>query len=74
MKTYVFKDSWIKQLTDILFVEALMLNLSQIQKPSSRDVLRKKCSENMQQIYRRTPMPKGDFSCKFAAYFQSSSY
>ena len=24
-------------------------------------VLRKRCAENMQQIYRRTPMPKCDF-------------
>ena len=49
----------------------------------------KMCSENMQQIYRRTPMSKGDFnkatlqlywnntsawvfSCKYAAYFQST--
>ena len=29
----------------------------------ARDVLRKRCSENMQQIYRRTtPMPKCDFN------------
>ena len=27
----------------------------------SRGVLKKSCSENMQQIYRRTPMPKYDF-------------
>ena len=32
------------------------------QKQSSRAVLRKKCSENMQQIYRRIPMPKCDFN------------
>ena len=31
------------------------------QKHSSRGVLEKRCSENMQQIYRRTPMPKCDF-------------
>ena len=42
-------------------------------------VLRKRCSENKQQIYKKTPMPKSDFnkvalhtsayvfSCKFAA-------
>ena len=29
-----------------------------IQKQSFRGVLRKRCSGNMQQIYRRTPMPK----------------
>ena len=32
------------------------------QKPPSRRVLSKRCSENMQQIYRRTPMPKCDFN------------
>ena len=32
------------------------------QKQPSRAVLRKKCSENMQQIYRRAPMSKCDFS------------
>ena len=31
------------------------------QKHSSRGVLEKRCSENMQQIYRRKPMPKCDF-------------
>ena len=33
-----------------------------IQKQPSRGVLRKRCSENMQQIYRRTPMPWCDFN------------
>ena len=33
-----------------------------MQKQSSRGVLGKRCSENMQQIYRRTPMPKCDFN------------
>ena len=32
------------------------------QKQPSRGVLRKRCSENMQQIYMRTPMPKCDFN------------
>ena len=35
--------------------EALYLN---IQKQSSISVLRKRCSENKHQIYKRTPMPK----------------
>ena len=52
-----------------------------IQKQSSRGVLRKRCSVIMQQIYRRTSMPKCDcrnhtltwvFSCKFTAYFQNT--
>ena len=33
-----------------------------IQKESSRGVLKKSCSENMQQTYRRTPIPKYDFN------------
>ena len=32
------------------------------QKQPSRGVLKKRCSENMQQIFRRTPMPKCDFN------------
>ena len=32
------------------------------QKQSSRGVLRKWCSKNKQQIYRRTPIPKCDFN------------
>ena len=38
-----------------------MKNLK-IRKQSSRGVSRKSCSENMQQIYRRIPMPKHDFN------------
>ena len=33
-----------------------------IQKQPSGGVLKKKCSENMQRIYRRTAMPKCDFN------------
>ena len=33
-----------------------------MQKQPSRGVLMKKCSENIQEIYRRTPIPKGDFN------------
>ena len=41
----------------------LLCNLQQnqcfhLQKQPSRSALSKKCSENMQQIYRGTPMPK----------------
>ena len=32
------------------------------QKQPSKNVLRKRCSENMQQIYRRTRIPKCDFN------------
>ena len=33
-----------------------------LQKQPPKGVSRKRCSENMQQIYRRTPMPKCDFN------------
>ena len=33
-----------------------------LQKQPPRGILSKKCSENMQQIYRRTPMLKCDFN------------
>ena len=39
-----------------------------IRKQPPRGVPRKRCSENMQQIYRRTPMPKCDFN-KVASNF-----
>ena len=32
-----------------------------LQKQPPRGVLTKRCSENMQQVYRRTPLPKCDF-------------
>ena len=56
------------------------------QKQPSTGVLRKRCSENMQQIYRRTPMPKYDFNkvakqlklnlvtCCFAILYCNSIY
>ena len=40
--------------------EQTVISLRQKQPP--RGVPWKRCSENMQQIYRRTPMPKGDFT------------
>ena len=40
-----------------------------LKKQPSIGVLRKRCSENMQQIYRRTPMPKCDFN-KVAAFIK----
>ena len=39
-----------------------MKNINKNMKQPSRGVLRKRCSENMQRIYKRTPMPKCDFS------------
>ena len=36
--------------------------MSILQKQASRDVLKKRCSEKMQQIYRRTLMKEYDFN------------
>ena len=36
--------------------------MSEFYKQPPRGVLRKRCSENMKQIYKRTPMPKCDFN------------
>ena len=41
----------------------------QSQKQSSRGVLRKRCSKNMQQIYRRTAMQKCDLGMKVQSNF-----
>ena len=35
---------------------------SKVQKQPHKGVPKKRCSENMQQFYRRTPMPKCDFN------------
>ena len=42
------------------FSRLYMKGLKYYQKQPSRGVLRKMCSENMKQIYRRAPMPKCD--------------
>ena len=39
----------------------IVLSYYNCQKHPPLGVLRKRCFENMQQIYRRTPMPKCDF-------------
>ena len=46
--------------SDLNYLRNLRDTLNQKQPP--RDVPRKRYSENKQQIYRRTPMPKGDFN------------
>ena len=52
--TFLMYHWWIKLLTNKYFV----------QKQPSRGALKKRCFENMQQIYRITPMPKCDL-CNF---------
>ena len=43
-------------------IRKYLIRMRNIQKQPSRSVLRKRCSENIQQIYRRTPMPKYNFN------------
>ena len=43
-------------------LKKINLFLPNVQKQPTRGVLKKRCYENMQQIYRRTPMPKSDFN------------
>ena len=45
-----------------LFLNVKLKYWQERQKQPSIAVLGKRCSENMQQIYRRTPMPKCDFN------------
>ena len=45
-----------------MFTHQLVFLTIYILKQSSCGVLRKRCSENKQQIYRRIPMPKFDFN------------
>ena len=51
--------------TQVCLAKAMTANLfsgHKCQKQPLRGVPRKRCSENMQQIYRRTPIPKCDFN------------
>ena len=53
---------WRTSANGYLFTDKILILLNISQKQSSRGVLRKRCSENMQQIYRRTPMSKCEFN------------
>ena len=57
-------------------VDAIVFKLLWIQNQPPRGVHRNRCSENMQQIYRRILMPKCDFNKvakhMFTAYFQNT--
>ena len=49
-------------LTFYFVIIKALLSSSRVQEQPSRDVFNKRCSENMQQIYRKTPMPKCGFN------------
>ena len=46
----------------VLLLKILVNQSDFMWKQPPKGVLRKRCSENMQQIYRRTPIPKCDFN------------
>ena len=58
-KHHYFYDLW------RFYPEDFIKTLSNIYKQTPRGVLKKRCSENMLQIYRRTPMQKCDFGTLF---------
>ena len=45
----------------LILLHGKVVLTNQIQKQPPTGVLKKRCSEYMQQIYRRTPMPNCDF-------------
>ena len=51
-----------EHLSQVLTIAKLQLPVSRIQKQPSSGGLRKRFSENIEQIYRRTPTPKCDFN------------
>ena len=55
---WVTPGFWIYQVFEYLMV----LKIPEFQNQSLRGVSRKRCSENMQQIYMRTPVPKCNFN------------
>ena len=58
----VYIDEFLNGETHVSQLCVKLGKTSAMQKQPFRGVLRKRCSENMQQIYRRTPMPKCDFN------------
>ena len=60
--TFTYQKTLLHTFLSLVFkvVENLQCILKD-QKEPSRGVLQKRCSENMQQIYRRTAIPKCDF-------------
>ena len=55
---------------EIIWVGRVVLKTRNHQKRPFRAVLRKSCPENIQQIYRRIPMPKCDFNKLFCNFIE----
>ena len=53
---------FIKVLTKYSETDFMVIVTDHLQKQPSRGVLKRRCSENVEQINRRTPMSKSDFN------------
>ena len=63
--------TFVLQFSSASSIDRTAIHLFKVQKQPLRNVLRKRCSENMQQIYRGTPIPKCDFN-KVALQLENS--
>ena len=70
-KTYVFKGLFI--LITHCYCKSQEILFWYHQKQPSRGVHKRRCSENMQQIFGRTPMPKCDFNKVALLYYLITS-
>ena len=62
---------FIRRIMETITFDNATVKKSSLTNFRSRGVPRERCSENMQQIYRRSPMWKCDFN-KVAAYFHNA--
>ena len=56
--SFVSDFLWVSQVLKSFFMTINSFYNFKFRQQPFRDVLKKRCSENMQQIYKRTPMPK----------------
>ena len=61
-KSYKIRNIFLEKLYTKRFTSEFCTGICKNWKQSSRGVLKKMCSENMQKIYWRTPMPKCNFN------------
>ena len=62
LQVFFLFDPKVLTLFEVLACKCFIAFSKVMQKQPSRGALRKRCFENIQQIYSRTPMPKCDFN------------
>ena len=62
LQVFFLFDPKVLTLFEVLACKCFIAFSKVMQKQPSRGALRKRCFENIQQIYSRTPMPKSDFN------------